>query len=130
MKNCFKILFAAVLALSATALHAQKEITVAIGDSVTFTSTNEGIKYAWSLSTDGKTYYTIPNETGRTLKTRIFGANYYRVRWTNADNKSTYADTVKVVMPAYSYALKNYAVTAGQGYVEVDGKDGSGISIP
>ncbi|MBR5891012.1 MAG: DUF3472 domain-containing protein [Bacteroidaceae bacterium] len=130
MKTYLKFFLAAVMVLSFTALHAQKEITVALGDSVTFTSTNEGIKYAWSLSTDGKTFYTIPDATERTLKVRVFGENYYRVRWTNADNKSTYADTVKVVMPAYNYALKNYSVTAGQGYVEVDGKDGSGISIP
>ena len=130
MKNLFKHLFIAMMAFSATTLHAQQEITVALGDTLTLTSTNEGIKYAWSLSTDGRTFYTIPNETGRTLKTRIFGENYYRVRWTNEANKSTYADTVKVVLPSFSYALKNYDVTAGQGYVEENGKSGSGISIP
>ena len=130
MKNLFKHLFVAMMAFSATTLHAQQEITVALGDTLTLTSTNEGIKYAWSLSTDGRTFYTIPNETGRTLKTRIFGENYYRVRWTNEANKSTYADTVKVVLPSFSYALKNYDVTAGQGYVEENGKSGSGISIP
>ncbi|MBR5150207.1 MAG: hypothetical protein IKW61_02780, partial [Bacteroidaceae bacterium] len=130
MKTYLKFFLAAVMALSFTALHAQKEITVALGDSVTFTSTNEGIKYAWSLSTDGKTFYTIPNATERTLKVRVFGENYYRVRWTNEANKSTYADTVKVVLPSFSYALKNYDVTAGQGYVEENGKSGSGISIP
>ncbi len=130
MKNYFKLFFAAMMAFSFTSLHAQKEVTVAIGDSVTLTSTNEGIKYAWSLSTDGKTFYTIPGATERTLKVRIFGENYYRVRWTNEANKSQYADTVKVVLPAFDYALKNYSVTAGQGFVEVDGKAGSGISIP
>lgn len=130
MKKILRLLFAAMMALSFGAVHAQKEVTVALGDSVTLTSTNEGIKYAWSLSTDGKTFYTIPNATERTLKVRIFGENYYRVRWTNEANKSQYADTVKVVLPAFNYTLKNYSVTAGQGYVEVDGKWGNGINIP
>ena len=130
MKNYLRLLFVTALAFTFSTSNAQKEITVAIGDSLTLTSTNEGTKYVWSLSTDGVNFYTLPDETGRTLKIRVHGENYYRVRWTNAEGKSTFADTVKVVLPTINYAKKNYAITAGHGYVEVDGKSGSGISIP
>ncbi len=130
MKNYLKLLFVVAALLTFSVAHAQKEITVAIGDSVTLTSTNEGTKYAWSLSTDGKNFYTLPGETARELIVRVFGENYYRVQWTNADGKKAYADTVKVVTPAVNYSKKDYEITAGHGYVEIDGKAGSGISIP
>lgn len=130
MKNCLKLLFAAAMAFTFSVVHAQKEVTVAIGDSVTLTSTNEGTKYAWSVSTDGKAYYNLPEGTERSLTFRAFGENYYRVRWTNAEGKAFYADTVKIVHPAVNYSKQDYAITAGHGYVEVGGKPGSGISIP
>lgn len=132
MKNYLKFLFVTAMAFTFSVAHAQKEIVVAIGDSVTLTSTNEGIKYEWSSSTDGIGFYKIlPAENERTLKFRAFGENYYRVRWTNAENKSTYADTVKVVIAPANYKKKDFNVTAGQGYIEVNGKPtGSGISIP
>ena len=130
MKNCLKLLFAAAMAFTFSAVHAQKELTVAIGDSVTLTSTNEGTKYAWSVSTDGKSYYNLPEGTEKSLKFRAFGENYYRVRWTNAEGKAIYADTVKIVHPAVNYSRKNHEITAGQGYVEVNGKGDDGISIP
>ncbi len=130
MKNLLKLSFVTAMLFTFVAVHAQKEVTVAIGDSVTFTSTNEGTKYEWSVSTDGKSFYTLPNENAKTLAVRANGENFYRVRWTNAEGKKAYADTVKIVHPAVTYSKKNYAITAGHGYVEVDGKPGSGISIP
>ena len=131
MKNYLKLLFATAMAFTFSAAHAQKEIVVALGDSVTLTSTNEGTKYEWSSSVNGSGFYKIvPAENNRTFKFRAFGENYYRVRWTNADGKSTYADTVKVVIAPISYKKKNFNVTAGHGYVEENGKPGSGISIP
>lgn len=132
MRKMFKkMIVAAFVSLFAGNVGAQSEITAQLGDSVTLTSTNEGIKYVWSVSTDGKTYYTIPDENERTLTVRVFGENYYRVRWTNEDNKSAYADTVKIVLPETDYAITDYDVTAGQGFVEMDGKPAtSGINIP
>ena len=131
MKNYLKFLLATATMFMFSAAHAQKEIVVALGDSVTLTSTNEGTKYEWSSSTDCSGFYKIvPAESERTLKFRAFGENYYRVRWTNADGKSTYADTVKVVIAPTTYKKKNFDVTAGHGYVEENGKPGSGISIP
>ena len=130
MKNYFKFLLVAVMALSFGVAKAQTEKVVAIGDTVTLTSTNVGTNYVWSVSTDGKSFYVLPDETNRELKVRVFGANYYRVKWTNEEGKSYYADTVKVVTPEVNYLVQNYPVTAGQGYVEVDGTAGSGISIP
>ena len=130
MKNHLKLLFAVAMAFTFNAAQAQKEITVAIGDSVTLTSTNEGTKYEWSVSTDGKAFYTLPGESERTLTVRAFGENYYRVRWTNSEGKKSYADTVKIVHPTINYSKKNYDITAGHGYVEINGKAGSGISIP
>ena len=103
---------------------------VNLGDTVTLTSTNEGTKYVWSLSTDGKSFYTIPNENERTLKVCAFGENFYRVRWTNDSGKSYYADTVKIVFPNVDYAINNYFVTAGHGFVELNGRPGNGINIP
>ena len=52
---------------------AQNVMEVAIGDTATLISSNEGVKYAWSVSTDNKTYYTLPAETNRVLKVRVFG---------------------------------------------------------
>ena len=130
MRNYLKLLLVAAMTFTFGAVHAQKEITVAIGESVTLTSTNEGTKYEWGVSTDGKAFYALPNETERTLTIRAFGENYYRVGWTNAEGKKIYADTVKIVHPAVNYSKKDYAITAGHGYVEVNGKGDDGISIP
>ena len=131
MRILSKFLMLTLALVCAVSVSAQKELTVNVGETFTLTSTNEGTKYEWSVSSDNVTYYTIPNETERTLTLRAHGENYYRVRWTNAENKQFYADTTKVVLPAFDkYARTDFAVTAGQGYAEVDGKPGSGISIP
>lgn len=131
MKSLLKLSMLALSLSCVVGVSAQKEITVKVGDTVTLTSTNEGTKYEWSVSTDNVTYYVLPDEKGRTLTLRAHGENYYRVKWTDTENKSYYADTTKIVFPAFdSYARKDFALTAGQGYAEVDGKPGSGISIP
>ncbi len=130
MRHYFRFLFSVAMVLSMGTICAQNVMEVAIGDTATLISSNEGVKYAWSVSTDNKTYYTLPAETNRVLKVRVFGENYYRVRWTDANKKSYYADTVKIVTPSVAFALNNYPITAGQGYVEENGTSGSGISIP
>lgn len=130
MKNYLKLLFVSAMLFTVLTAHAQREVVVAIGDSVTLTSTNEGTKYEWSVSTDCKTFYTLPDGKEKTLKVRVFGENYYRVKWTDAEGKTAYADTVRIVLPAVDWAIENYDITAGHGYVEIDGKAGSGINIP
>ncbi|MBE6304198.1 MAG: DUF3472 domain-containing protein [Bacteroidales bacterium] len=132
MKNYLKFLFVVAMAFSFSAAHAQKEIVVALGDTVTLTSTNEGTTYEWSSSTDGTGFYKIlPAENERTFTFRAFGENFYRVRYKDPiTDKNIFADTVKVTITPLSYKKKNFNVTAGQGYVEVNGKPGDGISIP
>ena len=87
MRILSKFLMLTLVLVCAISVSAQKELTVNVGEAFTLTSTNEGTKYEWSVSSDNVTYYTLPNENGRTLTLRAHGENYYRVRWTNAESK-------------------------------------------
>ena len=129
-------MLAAAMTFMFSAVHAQHKvdilssdsIVVAIGDTITLNAP-ESTSYEWSSSINCSGFRKIePAEKERTLKLRAFGENYYRVKYKNESDKTVY-DTIKVVLASAKYR-KTFDITAGQGYVEVNGKGDSGISIP
>ena len=103
--------------------------TLAVGDSLILTAVDGYKTYQWQVSTDGRAYFNLPNETAKELRTLPYAPHYYRLRATTADDTTVMLDTTKVDFKAFT-TLNTSDISAAQGYVEVDGQPGSGISIP
>ena len=103
--------------------------TLAVGDSLILTAADGYKTYQWQVSTDGRAYFNLPDETAKELRTLPYTPNYYRLKATRADDSSVMLDTTKVDFAAFTI-YRTSDISAAQGYVEVDGQPGSGISIP
>ncbi|MEG1580929.1 MAG: DUF3472 domain-containing protein [Bacteroidaceae bacterium] len=110
---------------------AKTEITRDPGASDTLTlNATEGYKtYQWQVSTDGKAFYSLPNETGKQLRTVPYAPNMYRVKATHSDGSVAYLDTTTINFRTF-IVKKTSDISAAHGYVEVNGQPGGGISIP
>jgi hypothetical protein len=73
----------------------------------------------------------LPDSTSKVLNIKPVTPLYYRVACTDENGKKIYGDTTKVNFAAnVTFLNETSAISAAQGYVEVNGEPGSGISIP
>ena len=86
--------------------------------------------YQWQVSTDGVAFFNLSGATSDTLALKCFSPSYYRIQVTGEDGIKTNLDTFKVKFDEITYYNSGWNLPTSHGYVEVNGKPGSGISIP
>lgn len=87
--------------------------------------------YQWQVSTDGSAYMSIPGEMADSMAFTAYAPSYYRLCGNKEGGGRENIDTFKVSFDDINYYRKaGWDLPASHGYVEVDGKNGGGISIP